>query len=164
MFRTGNRWRAVNKDVPRYFCPAVHRPHTFSRPTSPTNSQPHVTRRLFYYTLRKHRGHKRTTRVPPERRELPPRPPVSDAVCSENALLFHRDKKFNVWIITSELIDRQRGRGTGGERGWSLRASFHWVTDLLSPPVSAERSAKEKKRERERGKKNRRKEGADFAV
>lgn len=105
----GNRWRAVNKDVPRYFCPAVHRPPP---PRPPPSAQSRVTRRLFYYTQRKHRGHKRTTRVPPERRELPPRPPVSDAVCSENALLFHRDKKFNVWIITSELIDRQRGRGT----------------------------------------------------
>lgn len=30
---------------------------------------------------------------------------VRDAVWSENTLLFHRDKKFNVWIITSELID-----------------------------------------------------------
>ena len=89
----------------------------------------------------------------PERRELPPRPPVSDAVCSENALLFHRDKKFNVWIITSELIDRQRERG----KGWSPRASFHWVTDLLSPPVSAERGAKEKRRERERERENEKK-------
>jgi len=69
--------------------------------------------------------------------------------------LFHRDKKFNVWIITSELIDRQRGWGTGGERGCSPRASFHWVTDLLSPPVSAERGVKEKKERKIEEKKGR---------
>lgn len=94
---------AVNKDVPRYFCPAILRPF-------PPSVE---TRRLFYYTLRKHREHKRTTRVPPERNSLSLslflQPPVHVAVYSENALLFHHDKKFNGWIITSDLIDRQAG-------------------------------------------------------
>jgi len=77
--------------------------------------------------------------------------------------LFHRDKKFNVWIITSELIDRQRGQ-VGNREGRSPRASFHWVTDLLSPPISAERSAKERKkrekeREREREEKKKKRRG-----
>lgn len=40
-----------------------------------------------------------------ERSQRFPASRYRDAVWSENTLLFHRDKKFNVWIITSELID-----------------------------------------------------------
>jgi len=85
---------AINKDVPPVLVPLL---------------AARVTCRLFYYTLRKHREYKRTTRTAAERRELST-VRVRDAVCSENALLFQRDKKFNVWIITSDLIDRRGER------------------------------------------------------
>lgn len=111
MFRTGNRWargkqRCAAELLPRGASPTPYPPPC--RPFPPT--QPRVTGADYSITRCVNTEGTSGRRGYPQSgasclRSLR----WASTVCSENALLFHRDKKFNVWIITSELIDRQRG-------------------------------------------------------